>query len=78
MFVLAEKGYRKLFYTLLMFGKHRKFNQKEINFRVVRKITHLASKTISDFILLLDQLHSSHTLSSFSHALLTDTLQAQL
>ena len=78
MFVLAEKGYRKLFYTLLMFGKHRKFNQKEINFRVVRKITHLASKTISDFILPSDQLHSSHTLSSFSHALLTDTLQAQL
>ena len=37
-----------------------------------------ASKTISDFILPSDQLHSSHTLSSFSHALLTDTLQAQL
>ena len=76
MFVLAEKVFRKLFYTLLMFGKHRKFGQMEINFRVVRKITHLASKTISDFILPLDQLHSSHTLSSFSHALLIDTLQA--
>ena len=61
-----------------MFGKHRKFGQTEINFRVVHKITHLASKTISDFILPLDQLHSLHTLSSFSHALLTNTLQAQL
>ena len=78
MFVLAEKVFRKLFYTLLMFGKHRKFSQTEINFRVVRKITHLANKTISDFILPSDQLHFSHTLSSFPHALLTDTLQARL
>ena len=79
MFFLSEKGSRKLFYTLLlMFGKHRKFSQTKINFRVNGKITHLASKTISDFILPSDQLHSSHTLSSFSHTLLTDTLQAQL
>ena len=78
MFFLSEKGSRKLFYTLLLFGKHRKFGQTKINFRVNGKITHLASKTISDFILPSDQLHSSHTLSSFSHTLLTDTLQAQL
>ena len=41
MFVLSEKGFRKLFYTLLMFGKHRKFGQTKINFCVVRKITRI-------------------------------------
>ena len=66
MFFLSEKGFRKLFYTLLMFGKHRKFGQTKINFRVNRKITHLASKAISDFILPSDQLHSSQTLSKLS------------
>ena len=53
---------RNHFTPLCVFGKHRKFGQTEINFRVDRKITHLAFKTISGFILPSNQLHSSHTL----------------
>ena len=55
------------FTLLCLFGKHGKFDQIEINFRVDRKITLTVCKTISDFILPENHLHLSHTLSSFSH-----------
>ena len=51
------------FIPLYVFGKHWKLGQTEINFRVNRKIPHLARKTISGFILPSKHLHSSHTLS---------------
>ena len=56
-----------LFTLLCLFGKHGKFGQIEINFRVDRKITLTACKTVSGFILPKNHLHLSHTLSSFSH-----------
>ena len=56
-----------LFTLLCLFGKHGKFGQIEINFRVNHKITLTACKTISGFILPENHLHFSHTLSSFSH-----------
>ena len=55
------------FTLLCLFGKHGKFDQMEINFRVDRKITLIDCKTISGFILLENHLHLSYTLSSFSH-----------
>ena len=55
------------FTLLCLFGKHGKFDQMEINFRVDRKITLIACKTILGFILPENHLHLSHTLSSFSH-----------
>ena len=55
---------RNHFTPLYVFGKHRKLGQTEINFRVDRKITLLARKTISGFILPLNHLHFSHTLSN--------------
>ena len=55
------------FTLLCLFGKHEKFDKMEINFRVDRKITLTAYKTILGFILLENHLHLSHTLSSFSH-----------
>ena len=55
------------FTLLCLFGKHGKFGQMEINFRVDCKITLTACKTILGFILPENHLHFSHTLSSFSH-----------
>ena len=54
------------FTLLCLFGKHGKFGQMDINFRVDRKITLTAYKTILGFILPENHLHLSHTLSSFS------------
>ena len=45
------------FTPLCVFGKHRKFDQTEISFRVDRKITLFWHKTISGSILPSNQLH---------------------
>ena len=50
-FILAEMGFRKSFYTPHVFGKHIKLGQMEINFHVDLKITLLARKTNSSSIL---------------------------
>ena len=47
-----------------VFGKHRKLGQMEINFCVDCKITLFPRKTILGFILPLNHLHFSHTLSN--------------
>ena len=55
-----------------VFGKHRKLGQTEINFCVDCKITLFPCKTILGFILPLNHLYFSHTLSK----LLTHSLEA--
>lgn len=52
------------FTPLNLFSKLRKFGQTEIRFRVDRKITLFWHKTISNFILPSNQLHSSHSLEA--------------
>ena len=49
-FILAETGFRKSFYTPHVFGKHIKLGKMEINFHVDLKITLLARKTNSGSI----------------------------
>ena len=55
---------RNHFTPLYVFGKHKKLGQTEMNFRIDRKMTLLACKTLSSFILPSNQLDFSHTLSN--------------
>ena len=57
-----KKVFRNHFTPLYVFGKHRKLGQTEINYRIDRKMTFLACKTLSSFILPSNQLDFSHTL----------------
>ena len=57
-----KKVSRNHFTPLYVFCKHRKLGQTEINFRIDRKMTLLACKTLSSFILPSNQLDFSHTL----------------